>query len=83
MLATGETIEIMKTRMGPECAGSFEPQAYGAAQSINGVGVVSVNELNNMVLAGVVEIRFLSAAAAMQRFGGASQEGPVILVLTQ
>jgi len=39
VLATGETIEIMKTRMGPECAGALEPLAYGAAQSINGVGV--------------------------------------------
>ena len=39
VLATGETIEIMKTRMGPECAGSFEPQALGAPRTINGVGV--------------------------------------------
>jgi len=39
VLATGETIEIMKTRMGPECAGSFEPQALGETRTINGVGV--------------------------------------------
>ena len=39
MLATHETIEIMKTRMGPECAGAFEPQALGEQRTINGVGV--------------------------------------------
>ena len=39
VLATSETIEIMKTRMGFECAGSFESLAYGAEQLINGVGV--------------------------------------------
>ncbi len=39
VLATNETIEIMKTRMGPECAGSFEPQALGEQRTINGVGV--------------------------------------------
>ena len=33
VLATGETIEIMKTRMGTECAGSFEPLAYGEQRS--------------------------------------------------
>ena len=32
VLATNETIEIMKVRMGPECAGAFEPQALGAAR---------------------------------------------------
>jgi hypothetical protein len=40
--------------------------------SINGVAVVPLDELRTMLLAGVVEIRFLSAAAAMQRFGGAA-----------
>jgi putative mRNA 3-end processing factor len=39
VLATPETIEIMKTRMGPECAGAFEPQALGAQRTISGVGV--------------------------------------------
>ena len=29
----------MKTRMGPECAGAFEPQALGEQRTINGVGV--------------------------------------------
>ncbi len=39
VLATNETLEIMKVRMGPECAGAFEPLAYGATQSVNGVTV--------------------------------------------
>jgi hypothetical protein len=30
----------------------------------------------------VVEIRFLTPSQAMQRFGGAAREGPVILVKT-
>jgi putative mRNA 3-end processing factor len=39
VLATTETLEIMKVRMGPECAGAFEPLAYGVTQSVNGVDV--------------------------------------------
>jgi hypothetical protein len=58
------------------------PESGRVHASINGVGVVSIDELRTMVAAGVVEIRFLSPAAAMQRFGGAAQEGPVILVRT-
>jgi hypothetical protein len=58
------------------------PESGRVHASVNGVSVVPVDELRTMLLAGVVEIRFLSAAAAMQRFGGAAQEGPVILVKT-
>lgn len=58
------------------------PEAGRVHASINGIGVVSLDELRTMHLAGVVEIRFLNAAAAMQKFGGAAQEGPVILVRT-
>ena len=39
VLATHETIEIMKTRMGPECAGAFEPRALGEQRTVGGVGV--------------------------------------------
>lgn len=39
VLATNETIEVMKVRMGPECAGAFEPQALGQTRAINGVDV--------------------------------------------
>jgi hypothetical protein len=58
------------------------PESGRVHASINGNGVVSLDELRTMQTAGVVEIRLLSAAAAMQRFGGAAQEGPVILVRT-
>ncbi len=58
------------------------PEAGRVHASINGASVVSLDELRSMHIAGVMEIRFLSAAAAMQKFGGAAQEGPVILVLT-
>ena len=39
VLATPETIEIMKVRYGPECAGSFAPLGYGRSIVINGVSV--------------------------------------------
>jgi len=50
--------------------------------SIDGHAIVSVDELKSMLLHGVIEIRLLSPAAAMQKFGGAAKEGPVILVRT-
>ena len=58
------------------------PESGKVHASINGTGVVPLDYLRTMALAGVVEIHFLNAAAAMQRFGGAAQEGPVILVRT-
>lgn len=39
VLATRETIEIMKVRYGAECAGRFEPQPLGSPVMINGVSV--------------------------------------------
>ncbi len=39
VLATGETVEIMKLRMGAECAHAFEPLALGEPITINGLGV--------------------------------------------
>jgi hypothetical protein len=50
--------------------------------SIDGGRVLPIEELANMHANSVLEIRFLSASAAMQRFGGAALEGPVILVST-
>lgn len=58
------------------------PEAGQVHASINGAALVPLDYLRTMDSAGVVEIRFLNAAAAMQRFGGAAQEGPVILVRT-
>ena len=39
VLATRETIEIMKVRYGADCAGTFEQRPLGETLSINGVGV--------------------------------------------
>lgn len=39
VLATAETIAIMKVRYGNECAGTFEPAPYGDTTHINGVSV--------------------------------------------
>lgn len=50
--------------------------------SINGIGVIPLDDLRNIQAHTVVEIVFLSPAAAMQRFGGAAREGPVIVVKT-
>ena len=50
--------------------------------SIDGNRIVSVEELAGLRAGTVVEVRFLSPAAAMQRFGGTARQGPVILVKT-
>lgn len=39
VLATSETIEIMKVRYGPGAAAAFQPAGYGVQTSINGVSV--------------------------------------------
>ena len=39
VLATAETIEIMKVRYGPNCAGRFQAEAYGARTNLDGVTV--------------------------------------------
>jgi hypothetical protein len=50
--------------------------------SVDGNTVVSIDELKNVLASTVVEIRLLSAAQAMQKFGGSARQGPVILVKT-
>lgn len=39
VLATPETIQIMKVRYGEACAGAFDAIAYGASRSVNGVTI--------------------------------------------
>ena len=39
VLATPETVEVMKVRMGPGCAGSFQAAPYGETHGIGGVTV--------------------------------------------
>ena len=50
--------------------------------SIDDSGVLSVDELKRIQAAVVLDIRLLSAAAAMQRFGSTARQGPVIVVRT-
>jgi hypothetical protein len=50
--------------------------------SIDGNKIVSIEELAGLRAGTVVEVRFLSPAAAMQRFGSTARQGPVILVKT-
>ena len=50
--------------------------------SVNGGRILPLDELNNMSTNEVLEIRYLNPALAMQKFGGAAREGPVILVKT-
>lgn len=60
----------------------LDPEAGKVHASIDGISIVSIDELKNILVTGVTEIRFLNEAAAMQRFGGAARQGPVILVKT-
>ena len=50
--------------------------------SIDNAGVVELDQLKRMRASSVIEIRLLSPAAAMQRFGGSSKSGAVIAVRT-
>ena len=50
--------------------------------SIDGGRIFPLAELGTIHASQVLEIRYLSPAAAMQKFGGAAREGPVILVKT-
>jgi hypothetical protein len=50
--------------------------------SIDGNKLVPVEELQGIRAGNVVEVRFLSVAQAMQKFGGTARNGPVILVKT-
>jgi hypothetical protein len=50
--------------------------------SIDGGRIIPLAELEHIHVNSVLDIRYLDAAAAMQKFGGAAHEGPVILVRT-
>jgi len=59
-----------------------DPETGKVHASIDNAGVIALDELKRIHVKGVIEIRFLSAAAAMQRFGGSAKQGPVIVVRT-
>jgi ABC-type phosphate transport system substrate-binding protein len=50
--------------------------------SVDGTTIVAVDEMKNLRASTVTEIRFLNPSQAMQKFGGAAHQGPVILVTT-
>lgn len=50
--------------------------------SVDGNKIVPIEELSGIRAGSVLEVRFLSPAAAMQKFGGTARQGPVILVKT-
>ena len=59
-----------------------DPESGRVHASIDNSGVVGLDALATMHVASVAEIRYLNVAQAMQRFGGAAREGPVIVVKT-
>ena len=59
-----------------------DPEAGRVHASIDFNGVIPLEDLRNLHITGVTEIRFLGAGPAMQKFGGAAHEGPVIVVRT-
>jgi hypothetical protein len=65
-----------------QATATADAEAGKVHASIDGTKIVSVEELAGINANTVVEIRFLNPAQAMQRFGGAAREGPVIVVKT-
>jgi hypothetical protein len=59
-----------------------DPDAGAVHVSIDNGRILPLDELANMHVNSVIDIQYLSASAAMQKFGGAAREGPVILVRT-
>lgn len=50
--------------------------------SIDNGRVAPIEDLQSIHAGSVLEVRYLNPAQAMQKFGGAAREGPVILVRT-
>lgn len=59
-----------------------DPEAGRVHASVDYGTIIPVEDLERMHVNAILEIRFLNAGAAMQKFGGAAHEGPVIVVLT-
>ena len=64
-----------------QATGLSDPDAGKVHASIDNGRVVSVSELSGMHGSEISEIRYLNSAQAMQKFGTAARQGPVILVL--
>ena len=59
-----------------------DPEAGRVHASIDDGRIVPIGELNGMHANEVIEIRFLNASQALQKFGTAARQGPIILVTT-
>jgi len=59
-----------------------DPEAGKVHASIDYGSIIAVDDLSQMHVNAIIEVRFLNAGAAMQKFGGTAHEGPVIVVLT-
>jgi hypothetical protein len=59
-----------------------DPESGKVHASIDNGRVVMLSELSGMHANDVTEIRYLNVAQAMQKFGTAALQGPVILVIT-
>jgi hypothetical protein len=59
-----------------------DDEAGAVHVSIDNGRILPLQELANIHAGTAFEVRYLNASAAMQRFGGAAREGPVILVTT-
>ena len=62
--------------------GIVESESGKVHASIDNSGVLDLDQLKRIRASGVIEIRLLSPAAAMQRFGGSAKSGAVIAVRT-
>lgn len=63
-------------------AGLSDPEAGKVHVSMDNGRIVPLSELSATHAGQVLEIRYLNAAQAMQKFGTAARQGPVILVTT-
>ncbi len=61
---------------------SQDPEAGLVHASINNGRIVSISELAGYHGNEVLEVRFLNAGQAMQKYGTAARAGPIILVTT-
>lgn len=59
-----------------------DPEAGRVHASIDDGRIVPIGELNGMHANEMIEIRFLNASQALQKFGTAARQGPIILVTT-
>ncbi len=65
-----------------QAAGLSDPEAGKVHVSVDAGRVVPLSDLSTMHANEVIEIRYLNVAQAMQRFGTAARQGPIILVMT-